>query len=217
MTCVDSKRSSVIAASSVISVIASVGQVSAQAPQETHVESRKPASRPAVTLAPKPRPVAVRANAPWTSSQARTQRPQEMHSSCWNARYGWRSSWSAACVGAGPARRRRRRASARPCASSVCGAGATGSSESTSSTIAVDDATRGLVVRCRSPCPSRHGVVHAGSGPRAPATPTRQTRQAPNGAWRGSKQSVGTSPPARADRLEHRRVRLDLDARARRS
>ena len=34
----------------------------------------------------KPRPVAVSANAPWISSQARTQRPQEMHSSCCSAR-----------------------------------------------------------------------------------------------------------------------------------
>src|ERR1019366_9544959 len=87
--------------SSVISVIASVGQLSAQAPQDTQVESRNPPSRPAAMLAPKPRPVAVSANAPWTSSQARTQRPQEMHSSCWNARYGWRSSWSRACVAPG--------------------------------------------------------------------------------------------------------------------
>ena len=70
----------------VISVIASVGQVSAQAPQETQVESWKPPSSPAAMLASKPRPVAVSAKAPWTSSQARTQRPQEMQSSCWSAR-----------------------------------------------------------------------------------------------------------------------------------
>ena len=67
-------------------MIAPVGQVSAQAPQETQLESWKPLSRPAVTLLWKPRPVTVRANAPCTSSQARTQRPQEMHSSCWKAR-----------------------------------------------------------------------------------------------------------------------------------
>src|SRR6185295_10923062 len=66
--------------SRVCSVMASVGQVSAHAPQETHVESSKPLSRPAVMPEWKPRPVAVRANAPWTSSQARTQRPHEMHS-----------------------------------------------------------------------------------------------------------------------------------------
>ena len=84
------------------SVIASVGQVSAQAPQATQVESRKPASRPAVIFASNPRPVAVSAKAPWTSSQARTQRPHEMHSSCWKARYGWRSSWSRACTAPRP-------------------------------------------------------------------------------------------------------------------
>ncbi len=67
-------------------MIASVGQVSAQAPQATQVESSKPASSPAVMLASKPRPVAVRAKAPWTSSQARTQRPQEMQSSWRSAR-----------------------------------------------------------------------------------------------------------------------------------
>ena len=72
--------------SNVISVIASVGQVSAHAPQDTHVDSRNPLSRPAAMFASKPRPVAVSANAPWTSSQARTHRPQEMHSSCWKAR-----------------------------------------------------------------------------------------------------------------------------------
>ena len=44
--------------------------------------------------------------------------------------------------------------------------------------------------------PSRHGVVQAGSGARAPSTPTRHTRQAPNGAWRSSKHSVGTLAPA---------------------
>src|SRR6478609_8180224 len=71
---------------SVVSVIASVGQESAQAPQETQVESRKPLSSPAAMFAAKPRPVAVSANAPWTSSHARTQRPHEMQSSCWNAR-----------------------------------------------------------------------------------------------------------------------------------
>ena len=77
-------------------MIASVGHVSAHAPQDTQDESSKPESRPAVMLAWKPRPVAVSANAPCTSSQARTQRPQEMQSSCWNTRYGWRASCFAA-------------------------------------------------------------------------------------------------------------------------
>ena len=39
---------------------------------------------------------------------------------------------------------------------------------------------------------SRHGVVHAAIGPPAPSMPTMHTRQAPNGAMRSSKQSVGT-------------------------
>jgi hypothetical protein len=68
--------------SKVCSVIASVGQVSAHAPHETQVESSKPLSSPAVMPEWNPRPVPVRANAPWISSQARTQRPHEMHSSC---------------------------------------------------------------------------------------------------------------------------------------
>ena len=68
------------------SVIASVGQVSAHAPQDTQVESVKPESSPAVMPEWKPRPVAVSANAPCTSSHARTQRPHEMQSSCWSAR-----------------------------------------------------------------------------------------------------------------------------------
>ena len=72
--------------SSECSVMASVGQVSAHAPQETQVESTKPLSRPAVMPEWKPRPVAVSANAPCTSSHARTQRPHEMHSSCCSAR-----------------------------------------------------------------------------------------------------------------------------------
>ena len=67
-------------------MIASVGQVSAQAPHDTQVESAKPESRPAVMPDSKPRPVAVSAKAPWISSQARTQRPHEMQSSCWSAR-----------------------------------------------------------------------------------------------------------------------------------
>ncbi len=57
--------------------------MSAHAPQDTQVDSVKPESSPAVMPEPNPRPVAVRANAPCISSQARTQRPQEMQSSCW--------------------------------------------------------------------------------------------------------------------------------------
>ena len=67
------------------------------------------------------------------------------------------------------------------CASSVCSAGSAGSSESTSSTTAV--ATRRAVASCVSTfIPSRTTVVHDGSGPGAPSTPTRHTRHAPNGA-----------------------------------
>ena len=68
--------------------------------------------------------------------------------------------------------------------------GALGSSDRTSSTTAV--ATRRAVASWVSiSIPSRHGVVQAGSGFGAPSTCTMQTRQAPNGAWRSSKHSVG--------------------------
>ena len=58
--------------------------------------------------------------------------------------------------------------------------------------------------------PSRQSVVQAATGPAAPSTPTMQTRQAPNGSWRSSKQSVGTAPPSRADGFEHGRAGRDL-------
>ena len=38
----------------------------------------------------------------------------------------------------------------------------------------------------------RHGVVHEAIGAADPSMPTMQTRQAPKGAIRSSKQSVGT-------------------------
>ena len=38
--------------------------------------------------------------------------------------------------------------------------------------------------------------MQAGSGRGVPSTATMQTRQAPNGAWRSSKQTVGTQRPA---------------------
>ena len=94
---------------------------------------------------------------------------------------------------------RRRRSSAATWPSSVCSpGGACGSSDSTSSTVARGDAPRGLVLRVD------HHAVAAGRRARGdrpglprPSTPTMQTRQAPNGSMRSSKQSVGTYRPAR--------------------
>ena len=73
----------------------------------------------------------------------------------------------------------------------MCAAGGSGSSDSTSSTVAA--ATRRAVASSVCTCmSSRHGVVQAATGAPAPSMPTMQTRQAPNGAMRSSKQSVGT-------------------------
>ena len=65
--------------------------------------------------------------------------------------------------------------------------------------------------------PSRTASCTQAIGPGAPSTPTRQTRHAPNGACRSSKQSVGMSAPA--TRTASRTVVAvdDLDARCRRS
>jgi hypothetical protein len=60
------------------SVSASVGHAWTHAPQETHSEERKSVP-PGVIRESKPRPSTVRANVPWTSEQARTQREQTMH------------------------------------------------------------------------------------------------------------------------------------------
>jgi len=59
------------------SVRASVGQACTHAPHETHSELRKSVP-PALILESKPRPSTVRANVPWMSAQARTQREQTM-------------------------------------------------------------------------------------------------------------------------------------------
>ena len=56
--------------------------------------------------------------------------------------------------------------------------------------------TARLGIRVETSMPSRTGVVHEAIGPGVPSTPTRQTRHAPNGACRSSKQSVGISAPA---------------------
>ena len=57
------------------------------------------------------------------------------------------------------------------------------------------DPPRGRRRACRPP--SRRGTASCRRrpDPAAPSTPTMQTRQAPNGSWRSSKQSVGTAPP----------------------
>ena len=75
------------------------------------------------------------------------------------------------------------------------GAGAVGSSESTSSTVAAA-IRRAVASRVSTTIPSRQSVVQAAPDPAAPSMPTRHTRHAPNGSWRSSKQSVGTAPPA---------------------
>ncbi len=117
-------------------------------------------------FASKPRPVAVRAKVPWTSSQARTHRPHEMHRSCLKVRYGWRSSagrggWTSPGHRGSPISSR-----AATSASSLSSGGGTGSSESTSSTTAV--ATR--LARGSSvwiSMSSTQGVVQAGITARA--------------------------------------------------
>ncbi len=68
------------------SVSAAVGQDSTHAPQDTHSDSRNDSSWLADTFDSKPRPWMVSAKVPCTSSQARTQREQTMHSSGLNAK-----------------------------------------------------------------------------------------------------------------------------------
>jgi hypothetical protein len=57
-----------------------VGQACTQAPHDTHSEAMNESPAEADTLEPKPRPAMVSANVPCTSSHARTQREQAMHS-----------------------------------------------------------------------------------------------------------------------------------------
>jgi hypothetical protein len=64
----------------VFSRSAEVGHACTQAPQDTHSEAMNDSPADAETAEPKPRPAMVRANVPCTSSQARTQREQAMHS-----------------------------------------------------------------------------------------------------------------------------------------
>ena len=63
----------------VFSISVAVGQACTQAPHDTHSEARNDSFMPALTVDPKPRPSIVRANVPWISSHARTQREQTMH------------------------------------------------------------------------------------------------------------------------------------------
>src|SRR5437764_15490572 len=75
------------------SVRVAVGHACTQAPQETHSESRK--LRPAVAIFDSnPRAFTVRANVPWISAQARTQREQTMHFAGSNVKYGLDSSFA---------------------------------------------------------------------------------------------------------------------------
>src|SRR5260370_40418660 len=87
------------------SVSAAVGHDSTQAPQDTHSDSRNDSFWLAETFDSNPRPWIVRANVPCTSSQARTQREQTMHSSGLNVKYGVLSSVAAGkCVSISPFR-----------------------------------------------------------------------------------------------------------------
>src|SRR5690606_3534196 len=76
----------------VLSCRVEVGQACTQAPQDTHSLSRHGWSRPAAPPEAKPLPEMVRANVPWVSSQARTQRLQTMHLDGSYEKYGFESS-----------------------------------------------------------------------------------------------------------------------------
>ena len=157
----------------------------------------------------KPRPVAVSANAPCTSSQARTQRPHEMQSSCWKTRYGWRASCFAARAARPPSAVRRRPAARRRPRARCAAPARSGSSERTSSTT-----LRRSVARARrssrSACPRGTASCRTATGRGAPSIPTRQTRQAPNGRHAGRRsRASGPSVPASARRVERGRPGLD--------
>ena len=146
----------------------------------------------------KPRPVAVSANAPCTSSQARTQRPHEMQSSCWKTRYGWR----VVVLRPGGARpssaARRRRGARRPRRARCARPGGSGSSERTSSTtFAAIRCTRSSVGDDRA-CPRGTGVVHEATGARALDRRRGRRGRRRTAPCRSSKQSVGTPACRRA-------------------
>ena len=71
---------------------APVGQACTQAPQETHSDSMNDLL-PELTRASNARPEMVSAKVPWTSSHARTQRLQTMHSVESKLKYGLLSSF----------------------------------------------------------------------------------------------------------------------------
>src|ERR1044071_3585225 len=77
------------------SISAPVGHDSTHAPQDTHSESMNDSFWLAETLDSKPRPWIVSAKVPCTSSHARTQREQTMHSSGLKPKYGLLTSWTA--------------------------------------------------------------------------------------------------------------------------
>ena len=167
-------------------------------------------------LASKPRPVAVSAKVPWTSSQARTQRPQEMQRSCRKARYGWRVVRGPRRVDrAGPARLAdlEPRGDLRPARSAV--RRRLGQLREDQLDDRGGDPARASGPRCRSPCPRGRAWCRRGSRlgarPRSPARPTRQTRQAPNGVLALVEAERRHPAAGGSGGLEHRRARRDLD------
>ena len=178
--------------------MASVGQVSAQAPHDTQADSRKPSSRPGGD-------VRARSRGRWRSARTcpgpRRRRARSARRRC-TARAGRPGRDGARRASTLVLRRRasaarRRRASRATCGElGVRAPGGSGSSDSTSSTTARGDAARGRVARVDHHARRGTASCTTATGPGAPSTPTRQTRQAPNGAWRSSKQSVGICAPA---------------------
>ena len=113
-------------------------------------------------FASKPRPVAVSAKVPWTSSHARTQRPHEMHRSWRKARYGWRSSARGRVHLAGPARLADARARAATSASSVCVGRRHRAARRAPARRPRSRRAGPAGPRCAISMPSRTGVVQAG-------------------------------------------------------
>src|SRR5262245_8772979 len=70
------------------SVSAPVGDSPTHAPQDTHSDAMNGSSWLAAIFECRPRPCTVRANVPWVSSQARTQREHTMHRLGSNSKYG---------------------------------------------------------------------------------------------------------------------------------
>ena len=199
-------------------MIASVGHVSAHAPHDTQDDSRETRSSPAVMFGVEAAAgggqregaldLVARAHAA-PARDAELVLEHEVRVALVVLRARARAPVQRGVADA--------RARAPRVASSVCARGRLGQLREHE----LDDVRR----RCGAPSrrrvstfmPSRHGVVHAATGRGAPSTPTMQTRQAPNGTMRSSKQSVGTSAARGAAAVEHGRARRDLDRRCRRS